>query len=588
MSLLWPIIASQALLAPEPMGPSPSLGHVYSMPDRDGKLRWEPLYVKYGDEFFPSLSLQAARVALGLPLEEVRLSGGEGVKLGGRLIPTDDFGRLHINYLGREGTFPYVSAGDVLSGRQSPDVFRDKIVWLGTSAVGTFDSKITPFSANCPGVETAATAMANLVDGTFIRPCSLTVNLLVVFALGVFVALVCSRLRAMETIGVVVSLSLLLLGGATVVFAMDNVRVNLTVPLGMILTQGAFIISYRYGVEERSRTFLKQTFSTYLAPELIEEMFRRRKLPELGGESRVLTAFFTDIASFSSFSEILTPEQLVELINEYLTAMTDILLEERGTLDKYEGDAIIAFFGAPLFLDDHAMRAVRTAVRMQNRLGELRREWRTATVAPDETRENLKGLPRESWKPGAKWPNRIFETRMRIGINTGPIVVGNVGSRLRMNYTMMGDAVNLAARLESAARFYGVHTLVSESTLESQFADETGEPVTVSSRVVSRFLDRIAVVGREEPVRVYEVLGLKGDVEASRLRWLDRFDEGMQRYLAMEWDRAIEIFRETLEGEVAVPGLTTPSAVYIDRCETLIKRPPEAGTWDGVFRLANK
>ena len=289
-------------------------------------------------------------------------------------------------------------------------------------------------------------------------------------------------------------------------------------------------------------------------------MYKSGKAPKLGGDSGIRTAYFTDIQGFSTFSEKLTATQLVELLNEYLTAMTDILLDEKGTLDKYEGDAIIAFFGAPVPLEDHAIRSCRVAQRMQKKLLELTEKWTSE---------------------GDKWPEIVHHMRMRIGINSGEIVTGNMGSASRMNYTMMGDPVNLAARLEESAKQYGIFTQVAKATVEMAGED-----------FLWRELDTVRVVGKSEPVTSFDLLGMV-EMAPDYLKELSqKFKEGIELYKAQKFDRALTIFRFTLELEwKRFPSLkekkTNPSEVYIQRCEDYIKMPPPEG-WDGVWTLTSK
>ena len=313
-------------------------------------------------------------------------------------------------------------------------------------------------------------------------------------------------------------------------------------------------------------------------------------MPTLGGEARPITAYFTDIQSFSTFSEKLTADQLVELINEYLSAMTDILINEMGTLDKYEGDAIIAFFGAPMEVPDHTLRACRVAVSMQQALTSLCEKWKNEKQNPHDPDRNTKGLEGLEWKPGDRWPTIVHSMKMRVGINTGEIVVGNMGSAMRMNYTMMGDPVNLAARLEEASKQYGVYILVSEGTLKWEITDASGDTKRVFDMVEVRFIDTIAVVGKSEPVRVYELCAMKGGLTPREKELITLFDLGMNHYLNMAWDQAILAFEKAAEIERIPDGKTTPSKVYIDRCQGCKENPPVAPgeTWDGVFRLTKK
>lgn len=372
------------------------------------------------------------------------------------------------------------------------------------------------------------------------------------------------------------------------IFYRDNLYLNM-IPLFLINTiLFSGVISMRLLTEERNRKFLQNTFSQYISPELIDIMYNSKVQPQLGGESGIFTAFFTDIQGFSTFSEKLTATQVVELLNEYLTAMTDILLEEQGTLDKYEGDAIIAFFGAPLKTTEHAFYACKAAIRMQDKLEDLKAKWRQERSTENR---NVKSLPDEEWAPGDKWPKIVHDMRMRIGINVGEIVVGNMGSKTRMNYTMMGDPVNLAARLESGAKQYGVYTLVSHFTAEHEFEHgELQRKVRMDEMIEVRFIDKITVVGKSEPVKVYEVISLKNDLSPREKTLLPLFAEAMKLYQEMKWDEALAKFQEALEYERFPDGKTTPSEIFIERCKIFKETPPvaEGEEWDGVFRLASK
>jgi adenylate cyclase len=313
-------------------------------------------------------------------------------------------------------------------------------------------------------------------------------------------------------------------------------------------------------------------------------------MPELGGEARVMTAYFTDIQKFSTFSEILTAPQLVELLNEYLSAMTDILIAEGGTLDKYEGDAIIAFFGAPINFADHPLRACRVALAMQDTLQALRAKWISEQVDPSVEVRNFKGYPHEVWPENSKWPVNVHQMRMRIGINSGEMVVGNMGSAIRMNYTMMGDPVNLAARLEAGAKQLGIYTAVSEHTLKIAFKDGRGNTVTAHDFLETRFIDRIAVVGKSEPVNVYELVAMKGGLTERDKTLFTHFAEGMAHYQAQEWDKAIMAFSVAREYERFPDVPITPSSVFIARCRQYKETPPvlEGERWDGVYRMTSK
>jgi len=288
--------------------------------------------------------------------------------------------------------------------------------------------------------------------------------------------------------------------------------------------------------------FVKSTFKRYVSAAVVEEILKAPDKVKLGGERRELTVFFSDVSGFTSLSEHLSPEDLVDLINEYLEAMTDSILEEHGTLDKYEGDAVMAFWGAPLEQSDHAVRACRAALDNLAKLRALRPIWRS------------RGLP---------------PLDMRIGLNTGTMVVGNMGSTVRMDYTVMGDSVNIGARLEEASKIYGTHIIISESTRE-----QAGEAIVV------RELDRLKVRGRTEPLVIYELLGLKDHVEGRRLDAAEAFEGALALYRKRDWDGAEKAFKEAkklFEGDKA-------SEVFMERIAVFRESPPE-DDWGGVFEM---
>ena len=467
----------------------------------------------------------------------------------------------------------------------------NRFVFAGATAIGLGDIQQTPYGA-MTGINTIVNAFNTIVTQNFLKMSSDIPGLNLIILLGL--AMLCSFAYGLTSVRISSLIFIVFLAGTFVTgFTLFN-SYNLFLKTTPLVFSNAIIfisvIIFKVLTEQKDRRFLKSTFSSYLAPEIIDEMYANKTMPTLGGEARPVTAYFTDIQGFSTFSEKLTAHQLVELINEYLTAMTDILIAEGGTLDKYEGDAIIAFFGAPMTLPDHALRACRVAVAMQNRLIDLRRKWEKEKQGADEPDHNTKKVPPEEWVPGDKWPRIVHEMKMRIGINTGEIVVGNMGSSMRMNYTMMGDPVNLAARLEDAGKQYGVYILVSEYTLEREFIGEDGEKKKLADMVEARFIDRITVAGRSEPVRVYELSAIKGGFAGQEKELLKTFDEGMEHYLHMEWAEAISKFRESQRLERVPDGITTPSEVYISRCEAYKENPPVAPgvKWDGIHRLAKK
>jgi adenylate cyclase len=450
----------------------------------------------------------------------------------------------------------HVSYLDVLEGRYDPAQIPGRIFVLGSSAAALADFVDVPVQQRHPGVNVqAAEALALAWDDTLAalpQGAELLLSILAATLAGL------ATILFSPTLGIF-SLFLLEFGffaGSTLAFD-HGTWTGLLEPMSAMLFSMVAVLALRYVLEERQKKFLHASFKTYISPELIDQMVASGARPRLGGEEREITAFFTDIQGFSTFSEVLSASELVELINEYLKGMTDILVRHQGGLDKYIGDAIVAMFGAPVAVRDHARQALLTAVAMQDRLAELREKWKNE---------------------GTRWPEIVHRMRMRIGVHTGRIVTGNMGSDLRMNYTMMGDDVNLAARLESASKHYGSWILTTSATL-----DRAGDGI------LSRELDLLRVVGREEAVAVHEIMGLASEATDSTLECVRLFGLARERYLAGDFAAAREGFLESLEVEPhrGQPGVkTTPSAVFAARCRAHLEHPP--ASWDGIHTATEK
>jgi len=430
---------------------------------------------------------------------------------------------------------------------------------VGSTAPALFDIKAVPHDRSYPAVEIHASLMNSFMTGQFIHRLDAWADFAILVAIGIIIGFFSYFFRplfgALLTVSSVLSYFLI----AMTLFGSELLWIEIARPILVILFAFTTVMVYRYITEEKDRKFLQNTFKQYLSPDLIDMMYKSRQQPLLGGEEGVRTAYFTDIQGFSTFSEKLgSPTRLVELLNEYLSEMTDILLAHYGTLDKYEGDAIIAFYGAPMPMEDHAAQACHTAMDMQSRLAHLRKKWAGE---------------------GDKWPEIVHQMRMRIGINTGRITTGNMGSTIRKNYTMMGDAVNLAARLESAAKQYGVYTMISENTYRM-----------VEDQFIGRQLDKIMVVGKSEPVTVFELLERKTDQASPFAELLDLYGRGLNYFYSREWTNAISILEaaDKLEpGKEYTPHGLTPSRKIIEYCQMYMANPPEP-EWNGVMRLSSK
>jgi adenylate cyclase len=488
--------------------------------------------------------------------------------------PVDAQGRMVINHLGpsklapdettagRQYRFPRYAIADIVKGRETaapPEAFRHKIVLIGATAVGLVDQRVTPFDPAFPGVETHATIIDNILrQHVLVVPwwggwC--TAANIVLMGLGLMLLL--PRLGALW--GALVT-TLALLGNVGLNYALFLTQgwvLSLMYPVLATFVVWLGMTIYHFLFEQRQSRYLRRTFSTYVSPELVTMMVRDGIEPRLGGSSGMRTAYFTDIASFSSFSEVLSATQLVEILNEYLSVMTNILVAEGGTLDKYEGDAIVAFFGAPLAQPDHAARAVRVALKMQHALAQLRQKWHAE---------------------GDKWPALVRQMRMRIGINSGEIVTGNMGSTMRMNYTMMGDVVNTAARLEAAAKQYGIYIQCTTDTLQLAGPDD----------FEWRTIDKVKVVGKLDAIETVEIMAYKGQLPPEQVQMRALYQQGIEFYRQQQWDEAMAKFTESekLE-EVFSRRPTTPSRVYIERCEFFKAQPPGL-CWDGSWALTSK
>jgi adenylate cyclase len=450
------------------------IGHVNMLADMDGSTRWESLVVEYRGFYYPSLALEAVRLAAGLEPFAVRLDFGRSLDLGGVSIPIDARARVLVDYVGPAGTMAHLSAVDVLRGKIDPERVRDRIVFIGATAEGTYDLRVTPFSPVFPGVEKHATMAANILEGRFItRPAWVElVEASGILFFPLLLAWLLPRFRPLPSLGVALGIWLAFFGAVHLAF-----REGLWLPVVYASLAGGLtfvaITVHRFFAEERQRLWTKRAFQQYVSPEVVEQIVQDPKALRFGGESRELTVLFSDIRDFTTYTEHHDAQEVVQMLREYLTRMTDCVLKERGTLDKYIGDAVMAIFGAPIPYGDHAERACRTALAMLDEMESLRAKWRAEGKEP---------------------------FRFGIGINTGEMVVGNLGSEQLFDYTVIGDGVNLGARLESLNKDY----LTSKPIIISEATYEAARHV-----IDARALGEVKVKGKTRPVVVYELLGLR-------------------------------------------------------------------------------
>lgn len=522
------------------------LANVSVQPDSDGIYGRIPLFALFDGRVVPGLGLAACLVAA--PAR--KMSIGEGrFEVGAARVPVDGAGRAILRFRGPAGTHERISAAQIIQSEirlrngdrpvVDPARLSDCYVFLGVTAPGLYDFKPTPMGKVYPGVEIQATVLDNLLSGDFLRNLPVRAVIALMAALGLTAGLLGRLSRG----GLQAALAFVVLtpvpfaigfAGYPLGFWIPVIAPSFCVTVALI---AAMIVNY--SVEGRQRRFIKSAFRRYLSPAVIERLVQNPGYLRLGGEKRELSIFFSDIQGFTSISENMSPEDLTALLNDYLTAMTDIIQDEGGTLDKYEGDAIIAFWNAPLPVADHAVHAVRAAVRCQDRLAELGPEFRARAG-------------RDLWT--------------RIGIHTGSVVVGNLGSHSRFDYTILGDAANLAARLEGVNKQFGCYTLISEST-RAQLGPE----------FQGREISRIAVVGRREPVRVFEPLTVESLARVGAT--LDRFAAALALYYDGEFQTAHDAFAALAEQDPV-------AAAYVQRCRALQENPPDS--WDGVWTMTAK
>jgi adenylate cyclase len=439
-------------------GAAKYFGHVNVLADEDGVVRRLPLFIEGGGQKLPSISLRLAGFFSGQDLQEISKKTGQWLK---------------INFVGPPGSFETISFKDVYSQKVAPEKFKDKIVLVGVTSPDLHDSQITPFSLGqkMPGVEIHANALETILTQKFLFSVSDLNVWIFIFLLSLANSLTFSFIRRIWlAMSASVALFLIYLIGALIFFESGWVF-NLVHPSLAFLFSLLAILVYHYFSESKEKNYLRRSFQFYLSPEVVEEIVADPEKLKLGGQKKEMTVLFSDIRGFTTLSEKLEPEKLVAILNEYFTAMTEVILQSGGVLDKFIGDAIMAFWGAPQEAPDHAQRACRTALKMIAKLEELKKEW------------SKRDLP---------------EINIGVGINSGQMIVGNMGSAKRFDYTVIGDNVNLASRLEGLNKQYGTSIIISQFTYDK-----------VKEKFEGEFLDKVAVKGKEIPVEIFKLVGEK-------------------------------------------------------------------------------
>ena len=534
----------------------PIMGWINIQLDSDGFVRSLPIFSQSDRGVIDAFSLALARIYLRAQPSGYRVLDGyfdysEDIRIPAWSKKDKASGEeahfMYINYFAQPNKFTHISFSDLLAEnltdkKGNPIDFRDKIVIIGPTAIDLQDDYLSPVSegVRMPGVEIHANNVQTVVTRQFLRDQSALSLWLTILGFLAVNIIIFSFLKVRYTIPLIVLEIFGVLVGGIVAYEY-RVIVNVVYPILTILLSftGTFLL--RFILEQRERQFIEGAFGHFVNKDVVKQIQKDPNMLKLGGEKREITVFFSDIAGFTTISEQLKPEELVKFLNEYLGAMTEIILAHQGTLDKYEGDAIMAFWNAPIPTADHQLHACLAALENQQRLTKLREKW-----------AKLK-LP---------------ELKVRIGLNSGEAVVGNMGSEDRFDYTAMGDNVNLASRLESINKQYGTYLIIAESTYEA-----------VKDKVICRELDQIRVKGKAEPVRIYELVAKKEEVSNELKEKLYQYSQALTLYRGKRFAESQTKFASLSDD--------APSAVFVKRCAEFIKNPPSAG-WDGVWNFEVK
>ena len=523
--------------------------------DADGVFRRAPLVQRFRGDLYPSLALAVARIALGTPdvalvfaaQKNGRQSGLEleALRLGDRTIPVNERVAVYIPFRGPQESFRFISAKDVLSGTAPADLLENKIALLGASAAGLLDLRSTPVGQRYIGVEAHANLIAGLIDGSIRQQPAWSNGLEFVLLLLVaaITAVLLPRLSPLSALALLIGTL-----GATMIsnLWMWN-SLGLIIPIASVLSYTLLVsmlqITYGFFVEQRNKRHLSQIFSQYIPPALVEEIDASGEEISLEGETREMSVLFSDVRSFTTISEGLDATELTRLMNEFLTPFTGVIQKHRGTIDKYMGDAVMAFWGAPLADEDHARHALLSAFDMISAVQQLDAPFRDKN-----------------------WP----AIRVGVGIASGEMNVGNMGSEFRIAYTVMGDTVNLGSRLEGLTKQYGVDIIVNERTRD------------LVPDFVFRELDIVRVKGKTEPAAIFEPLGPGADISQQTAEMLDAYADALAAYRGKQWDAAVTAFENLKQHSDDLLY-----NVYLDRIERFRQRPPPED-WDGIFEHLSK
>ncbi len=540
---------------PELQKSAASAGHFNPWVDPDGITRRVPMLARFGDNLYEPLSMAMVRTIFGgAPLQaimgesvaETGYAGLEWLRIGSYSIPVDENVSALVPYRGPRGSFNYFSAVDVINGRVDPAELRGKIVLVGTTAPGLLDLRATPVDPVYPGVEVHANMIAGILDDNIKQKPAYVIaaEFSGLLLAGLVMALLLPLLSPLRSTIVTIVVLLAVLATNVALFHYGHLVLPLASGLTMILLLFTLNMAYGFFIEARGKRQITGLFGQYVPPALVDEMADHPEKFSMEGESRELTVLFTDVRGFTTISEGLDPKALSQLMNEFLTPLTEVIYQHRGTIDKYMGDCIMAFWGAPVQDPNHARNGILTALAMIRTLHDLQPRFRERN-----------------------WP----EVKIGVGLNTGRMSVGNMGSKIRLAYTVMGDAVNLASRLEGITKQYGADIIVGEDTRKAV------------SDVVFQEVDKVRVKGKDVAVAIFEPLGLQSEVAPARIDEAELFHEALRRYRNQDWDMA-EMQLINLQKRAPARKLY---GVFLERIAYLRANAP-GKDWDGAFTFETK
>jgi adenylate cyclase len=556
-----------------------------AFPDSDGTLRRSPLIYRSGLNYVPSLALQTYLISTGyqahlsfdidadnksqFAVSKLEIKDPESDKVIFD-VPVDHRGRLKINYAGPQMSYPHLSAAELFHDRPKikihqylwdqetqqyntkellvdrKEFIKDRTFIIGATAIGVYDLRVTPYQEIYPGVETHVNLLANLMSQNFLRQhkAEFRYMMFILAGLGIFVSVLLHYLGAIS--GLIATF--LIAAGIALVdrYLLFNNGIVASTAFPMIQVSLIYISMtfYKYLTEERKKKHLKATFSKYVSPAIVDEILKDPENINLGGRKQKMSVFFSDVRGFTTISEKLDPQVLSNVLNEYLTPMTNIVFHNKGTLDKYMGDAVMAFFGAPIFFPDHAKYACRCALQSIEKLKEIQKNFQE------------RGLP-------------VID--IGIGINTSDMSVGNMGSDIVRSYTVMGDGVNLGSRLEGINKEYGTRIIISEFTYQE-----------VQSEFTCREVDWVRVKGKLQPIKIFELI-CEGAPNVEKQDHLNIYNEGYKLYREGRFAESLDIFKLALTKDPSDPV----SQLYLERCQDYLAEAPP-GDWDGVFIMKTK